>query len=129
MTPCGTRQKTILGLPADRTPVYGWVSANLSGPISAAYGSVAAFEDKYEFDLAHIFGGPGPFRQDVINNLRASCDEMTPDILLDAEIFTDPDDAGSYQNIRDAVIFHKQRGRFCYVQTPGFFETSTGYIR
>lgn len=119
-------RRTIKGLPTDRTPIYGWVSANLGGPIAAAYGSVAAFEDKYEFDLAHIFGGPGPFRNDVINRLRSTCDELTPDILLTENIFTDPDKSESYAGIRDAVGFHKQRGRFCYIQTPGFFENFNG---
>ena len=42
----------------DRVPIYGWVRANLEEPISKAFGSVEAFEDRYEFDLAHLFGGP-----------------------------------------------------------------------
>ncbi|MBT3292178.1 MAG: hypothetical protein HN380_32920, partial [Victivallales bacterium] len=32
----------------DRVPVYGWLKANLTDQISAAFGSVEAFEDKYE---------------------------------------------------------------------------------
>jgi len=122
MTPTERVKNTIFGLPADRTPIYGWVSANLSGPISKAYGSVSAFEDKYEFDLAHIFGGPGAFKQDVIKKLRAPCEALTPDVLLSTDIFTDPDNADYYKDIRDSISFHKRRGRFCYVQTPGFFE-------
>lgn len=119
-------RRTILGQPVDRTPIYGWVSANLSGPINSAYGSVAAFEDKYEFDAAHIFGGPGPFNGNVINGLRAKNGELTPDLLLDADIFTDPDNKETYGNISSAIEFHKMRGRFCYVQTPGFFENFNG---
>ena len=42
----------------DRIPLYGWVSANMSEPITKAFGSVAAFEDHCEFDYAHLFGGP-----------------------------------------------------------------------
>ena len=42
----------------DRTPIYGWVRANLEKPIVSRFGSVEAFEDKYEFDYAHLFGGP-----------------------------------------------------------------------
>lgn len=44
----------ILGKPVDRTPVYGWVSANLSGPITEQFGSVENFEDHYQFDMAHL---------------------------------------------------------------------------
>nr|MBC8231117.1 hypothetical protein [bacterium] len=45
----------------DRIPIYGWVRANLEKEISEAFGSVESFEDKYEFDFAHIFGGPGAY--------------------------------------------------------------------
>lgn len=112
----------ILGNPVDRQPIYGWVSANLTDEITAAYGSVAAFEDRYEFDMAHLFGGPGPFRQDLIDRIRADHQELTPDLLLEADIFTDPNHLPDYSGLRDVLDFHKKRGRFCYVQTPGFFE-------
>ncbi len=113
---------TILGKPTDRQPIYGWVAANLSGPITQAFGSVEAFEDKYEFDMAHLFGGPDAFRRDVLADIRAQEEEMTPDLLEEADIFASPDNLEDYRNIADALAFHKQRGRFCYVQTPGFFE-------
>lgn len=119
-------RRTILGQPVDRQPVYGWVSANLSGEISAAYGSVAAFEDKYEFDMSHIFGGPGAFDERVFDRIRTENGELTPDLLVDEDFLTDPDNAGEYKNIEDALAFHKKRGRFCYVQTPGFFEQFNG---
>ena len=119
-------RRTILGKPVDRQPVYGWVSANLSDGISAAYGSVAAFEDKYEFDMSHIFGGPGAFDERVFDRIRAENGELTPDLLVGEDFFTDPDNAGDYKNIEDALAFHKKRGRFCYVQTPGFFEQFNG---
>lgn len=125
MTSAERVKNAILGKETDRTPVYGWVSANLGGPIAAKYGSVAAFEDKYRFDAAHIFGGPGPFNDAVINKLRAE-GELTPDRLLDADIFTTPDNADDYAGIRRDIAFHKERGRFCYVQTPGFFENFNG---
>ncbi|MGM9681325.1 MAG: uroporphyrinogen decarboxylase family protein [Eubacteriales bacterium] len=115
-------RNTILGLPTDRQPIYGWVSANLSDEISKVWGSVAAFEDHYEFDMAHLFGGPGPYRGDLIQKIREEQDELTPDLLIDEDLFTDPDRPEDYQNIADALRFHKERGRFCYVQTPGFFE-------
>lgn len=119
-------RNVILGKPVDRQPIYGWVASNLTNELNEAYSSVAAFEDKYEYDMSHIFGGPGAFRDDVINRLRAENDELTPDLLLDEDIFTSPDNLGDYQNIIDAVAFHKQRGRFCYIQTPGFFEQFNG---
>ena len=75
-------RRTILGQETDRQPIYGWVSANLSNEITAAYGSVAAFEDKYEFDTAHLFAGPGAFRKDVLDRLRRENEELTPDLLL-----------------------------------------------
>ena len=52
----------------DRIPVYGWVGANLGDQISEAYGSVAAFEDKYEFDFAHILAGLGPIQEMISNS-------------------------------------------------------------
>ena len=119
-------RRTILCLPTDRQPIYGWVSANLTNELNEAYGSVAAFEDKYEFDMSHIFGGPGSFRGDVIERVRRENDELTPDLLLDEDIFTDPDNLADYRNIEDAMAFHKERGRFCYIQTPGFFEQFIG---
>ena len=53
-------RNTILGKPVDRQPIYGWVSFNLKDQITEAFGSVEAFEDKYEFDAAHIFSGISP---------------------------------------------------------------------
>ncbi|MBQ5355318.1 MAG: hypothetical protein IIU08_05565 [Clostridia bacterium] len=115
-------RNTILGKATDRQPIYGWLSANLTDELTEAYGSVAAFEDRYEFDMAHIFGGPGAYRKEVLERVRAENGELTPDLLLNEEIFTDPDDPGAYEDMREAIAFHKKRGRFCYVQTPGFFE-------
>ena len=119
-------RRTILGQPVDRQPIYGWLSANLTEELTAAYGSVAAFEDLYEFDVSHVFGGPGAFDERVFERLRAENDEMTPDLLLDEDFFTDPDRLDDYRNVRDTMAFHKRRGRFCYVQTPGFFEQFNG---
>ncbi len=113
---------TILGKPVDRQPIYGWVSANLTDEINEAFGSVAAFEDLYEFDMAHLFGGPDSLRRDVIERIAAENEELTPDLLAEEEIFTCADKPEDYQNIAQALAHHKRRGRFCYVQTPGFFE-------
>lgn len=115
-------KNTILGKPVDRQPIYGWVFYNLKDQISERFGSVEAFEDKYEFDAAHIFSGLSPYNQDVLDKLRAENEELTPDLLLDVDFFTDPDAEGAYQQLADSIKFHKERDRFCYVQTPGFFE-------
>lgn len=119
-------RNTILGRPVDRQPIYGWVSANLSEEITEKWGSVAAFEDHYEFDMAHIFGGPGAFKQDVLDRVKEENEEMTPDLLLEEDIFTDPDRMEDYADLKASIDFHKERGRFCYVQTPGFFEQFNG---
>ena len=44
--------KTMRGENPGKTPVYGWVAANLSQQITDEFGSVANFEDKYNFDMA-----------------------------------------------------------------------------
>lgn len=107
----------------DRVPVYGWLHANVDGMIAQACGSVEAFEDRYEFDYAHIFGGPNPHSWDMIEKLRqANGGVIEPGVMLEAP-WGDPNDSAAYQNIRDAVEHHKtRRGRFVYVQTPGIFE-------
>lgn len=113
----------LLGRPVDRQPVYGWVFANLTDEITRAFGSVEAFEDRYEFDMAHIFGGPACFNQEVIRQLQAdNGGELTPDLLVEADFFLPPDDESAYGDLKRALEFHQSRGRFTYVQTPGFFE-------
>lgn len=111
----------------DRIPVYAWVRANVDGKIAAAYGSVDAFEDKYEFDLAHLFGGPGPHNWEELEKLRAANGgSITPPVMLDLQL-GDPNNMEAYQGIRDGIAHHKtQRGRFVYVQTPGIFECLNG---
>lgn len=115
-------KRTILGQDVDRQPIYGWVSANLSNEITAQYGSVANFEDHYEFDMAHIFGGPERYKTGLLDKLRQENDELTPDLLIEEDFFGDVNNLSLYQNIADAIAFHKKRDRFCYIQTPGFFE-------
>ncbi len=115
-------RSVLAGKPVDRQPIYGWIAANLSNEITEEYGSVSAFEDHYEFDLAHIFAGPCPFRTRVIQQLRARNMELTPDLLVHADIFTSPDNPSDYRDVSESLTFYKKRGRFCYIQTPGFFE-------
>ena len=119
-------RNAIQGKTLDRQPIYGWVSANLSEEITDAWGSVAAFEDAYEFDMAHIFRGPGTFKGDLLEEIRARNEELTPDLLTGEDIFDSPDRMEDYAGLAEAIRFHKERGRFCYVQTPGFFEQFNG---
>ena len=111
----------------DRIPIHGWVRSNLSAEITEAFGSVEAFEDHYEFDLAHLFGGPGPYPGEALEELRRQLGgPVDPRSLLDVPL-TDPDDMASYQGIVDGIRHHKtDRGRFVYVQTPGIFECLNG---
>ena len=81
-----------LGQPYDRQPIYGWVAANLGAEIAEKWGSVEAFEDKYEFDVAHLFGGPPNFNGELIQSIAPmGSEDLTPDLLVDESIFTDPD--------------------------------------
>ncbi len=113
--------RTIKGEGPARTPIYAWVRAHLTDVISESFGSVENFEDYYEFDLHHIFGGPNPFdtyREHFPDNPI----ELTPDMLLDIEL-PRPDRMEDYTDIlKELNFFRKERSRFCYIQTPGFFE-------
>ncbi len=119
-------RQTIRGEIPRYTPVYGWVSANLDKAISEVFGSVANFEDHYGFDLAHLFGGPSPFNREEINKVLDAGEELTPEVALDISLMP-PDREEDYETIVQALEHHqKQRGRFCYVQTPGIFECLNG---
>ena len=108
----------------DRIPIYGWLRANLKDQISERFGSVEAFEDRYEFDLAHLFGGPRPYAENAFAALSGR--RPTPRELLDIPM-TDPSDTAAYGDIVAGIRHHKQeRGRFVYVQTPGIFEANNG---
>lgn len=109
--------------PFDRIPIYGWLRANLENPIAASFGSVEAFEDRYEFDFAHLFGGPGAYRGEDLKALRESLGgPIEPRPLLDIAL-SDPNATEAYDGLRKQVDHHKaQRDRFVYVQTPGIFE-------
>jgi uroporphyrinogen decarboxylase len=117
--------EVIEGRAPDRVPLYGWVRANLAEPIATAFGSVEAFEDRYEFDFAHLFGGPGCYRQDDLKAMHGARAPTPRDLL--AVPMTDPDALEVYANIREQIRHHKEeRGRFVYVQTPGIFEANNG---
>lgn len=122
----------ITGKDYDHQPMYGWLWGNLGGEISERWGSVAAFEDKYEFDIAHLFGGPYCFKEDVVRTAAPlESEDLTPDLLVDLPIFSDPNNLDDYVgfthgSVSTGLIHHKQRNRFCYAQTPGFFENFNG---
>lgn len=107
----------------DRTPLYGWVRENLSQEIAQAYGSVEAFEDHYEFDMAHLFGGPRwpfPYPEEVQNQFKTG--KLLPRDAL-AYPLTDLDNMDAWQSLITEIRHHKeQRGRFVYVQSNGLFE-------
>lgn len=111
----------------DRIPIYGWVSANLTPQITESYGSVAAFEDHYEFDYAHLFGGPPTYSSESLEKLKALTNgPIAPASALDLPQ-CDPNASGAYQDIVEQIRHHKeQRNRFVYVQTPGIFEALNG---
>ncbi len=111
----------------DRMPVYSWVKANLGPQITEAFGSVEEFEDKYEFDFAHLFGGPETYSGDELQRLRTQIGgQIDPPTLLDVQM-CDPNNMSAYEPIINEIRHHKtERGRFVYVQTPGFFEAMNG---
>lgn len=111
----------------DRIPIYGWVRANLEKQIASAFGSVEAFEDKYEFDFAHLFGTPNSFEPAAfIAAQKIHGELLPPEVLLDIPL-TDPNLGKEYDEVRNGIRHHKeQRGRFVYVQTPGIFERLNG---
>ena len=114
--------KTLKGEKTDRVPIYGWVRSNLKDEISEKYGSVAAFEDLYEFDAAHIFGAPTPYKDvGYLRSIIGRHEELTPDLLLNEEFFFPAVD-GDWSRVKEALVHHRERDRFCYIQTPGFFE-------
>lgn len=117
----------IEGRTPDRIPIYGWVRANLEEQLTEAFGSPDAFEDKYEFDFAHLFGGPAPYTREQMKALREAGDgEIEPEALLGIDI-QDPNNEAAYDSLREAVDHHKtQRGRFVYSQTRGIFEALNG---
>lgn len=113
---------TIRGENKGPVPVYGWIFDNLTDQLIKSFGSVENFEDKYEFDMAHIFGGPYPFDTDTFKKLRYEGIEITPDVLLDIPL-NPVNNIDDYKTVISDLKHHREdRGRFCYIQTPGIFE-------
>ena len=59
----------ILGKPVDRQPIYCWTGSRIRDKICSKWGSIEAFQDHYEFDMAHIFGGPRTFKQETLDKI------------------------------------------------------------
>jgi uroporphyrinogen decarboxylase len=116
-------RRTIRHEPVDRIPLYGWVKANMSEPITRVFGSVAAFEDHYEFDYAHLFGGPSPVDWHALQALGST---PTPEEYLQFPL-PNPDNSDAFADLTAQIAHHQHdRGRFVYVQTPGIFEALNG---
>ncbi len=114
--------QTIKGNNPGRTPIYGWIAWNLDWANNNKYKTHTAFEDRYEFDMAHLFGGPGCFNNEKLNELRNSGVEITPEVLLDIPLLP-VDNMEDYKSIIEQLKFYREdRGRFCYVQSNGIFE-------
>jgi len=104
------------------TPLYAWVFDNVVESIEKDFGSLHQFEDHYQLDMAHIFGGAFPYDLKEIARLRASGVEITPEVLLEMPM-TDPNRTSDYQSAAEALHHQKiLRQRFCYMQTHGIFE-------
>lgn len=118
--------ETIKGNNPGRTPIYGWIGWNLDWKNNEKYKSHTVFEDKYEFDMAHLFGGPECFDDTKIEELRNSGVEITPEVLLDIPL-KPVDNMEAYKSIIEQVKFYREdRGRFCYMQSNGIFECLNG---
>src|SRR5690349_23499039 len=89
----------------DRMPVYGWTSANLEQPICEAFGSIDAFEDRYEFDLVHLFGGPDPHPVELVRPTEGQAPSILPQDYLDVPL-NDPNDQNAYQVVADQIAHH-----------------------
>lgn len=110
----------------DRIPIYGWLQWNMAEKIDKAFGSYTALEDKYEFDIAHLFGDTQHILgDDVWTRLKAGAIIEPPEFATIP--LGNPNQERIYTRIKEGIRHHKeQRGRFVYVQTPGIFEGHNG---
>jgi len=99
MTSTERVSRVLRGQTADRTPICGIFSDPVKFKIAEKYGSFAAFEDKYEFDVAFIEDVP---------------------VIFEEKSLTDPESPEFYERISAKIKMHKQRGRFCCVTAHGF---------
>lgn len=106
----------------DRIPIYAWVNnADFCPKIIGKYGSIAAFDDKYEFDLNHLFPPCVTFLNAADSFSSQFFEDDIPEI-----IFSNPDDM-PYKEVKKTVDYlSEEKGRFVYAQTPGCFEHFNG---
>lgn len=106
------------------TPIYAWVFDNVIDKITNEFGSMSNFEDHYQLDMAHLFGGPSTYSRDILEKAKASGEEITPEFVLDMPQ-NDPNNMEDYKGIIAGIEHHRNsRERFCYVQTNGIFEST-----
>jgi uroporphyrinogen decarboxylase len=107
----------------DRIPIYGWLNNDeFRLKVEGAYGSIEAFEEKYGFDIAHLFPGFSSTPWARIYDKKG----LEPEEYLDIPL-SDPNDMSLYESIKEDVKYHKEKkGRFVYIQTPGCFEENNG---
>jgi uroporphyrinogen decarboxylase len=118
--------QTIRGKNPGKTPIYGWIAWNLDWKNNQKYKTYQNFEDKYEFDMAHLFGGPNCFDDQQINALKASGVEVTPEVLLQIPLLP-VDNMADYQSVIEQIKYYRgERERFCYMQSNGIFECLNG---
>jgi len=111
----------------DRIPIGAWFNEDLSPKVAEAFGSVAAFTEKYEFDVTGAGPNVGQFRWDLWHNARMSKPDktLTPEDLLDIPL-TDPDDMDKYKDfIKRVKHLHDDKGMFVSSTAWGYFEGYT----
>lgn len=113
----------------DRMPIYGWLfNKEFSPKVAEKYGSIKNFEDKYEFDMVHLFPKIKTHKKEDIDELRKTKGEIEPEDLLQIPL-ADPNDESIYEFLKKDLEHYKvNRGRFAYVQTPGCFEWYSIYL-
>ena len=134
---------------ADRVPLYIWIFGNpIKDPIAEKYGSINNFFDYYNIDMVQSFPGAGILADPLTSETEMVTDSGEPDaafvgrasedncyggvLTIDQALDTalrDPSDSDIYEPIRADVEYHKgKKGRAIWVQTPGVFESSTGFL-
>lgn len=112
----------------DRVPVTAWLRLNLEEEIGKNFGSVEAFEDRYEFDMVTMIktphtAWPKEIKENVIwPHRHEHGGRIEPEALLDVPL-SDPNDMAHYEVVKEWVRHHKEeRGRFVAVRHSAGFE-------
>jgi len=127
MTPRDRVIATIRHEKPDRIPITAWLRLNLAEEIAEAFGSVEAFEDRFEFDAVTLIAMPHqPYpletKEQTIWPHRKEHGEILPAELLDVPM-SDPNDMDKYDAVKEWVRHHKEeRGRFVGARCAGPFE-------